>query len=88
MVEVITWNYIGFAQFLLPLGLLQQLVVPEQPWLDGFNIGNGVIRQFVAMPLGMSYTVEGQLTREERFGGVQILVYPPISLELIAGIHR
>ncbi len=46
------------------------LVVPEQLWLDGFNIGSGVIRQFVAMPLGMGYTVEGQLTGEEHFGGM------------------
>ena len=28
------------------------LVVPEQPWLDGINSGDGTIRQFVAMPLG------------------------------------
>ena len=27
------------------------LVVPDQPWLDGFNVGRGLIRQFVAMPL-------------------------------------
>lgn len=31
------------------------LVVPDQPWLDGINGGNGLIRQFVAMPLGMGY---------------------------------
>ena len=28
------------------------IVVPEQPWLDGFCIAKDVIRQFVAMPLG------------------------------------
>ena len=28
------------------------VVVPEQPWLDGYCIEKGVIRQFVAMPLG------------------------------------
>jgi hypothetical protein len=28
------------------------LVLPEQPWLDGFAVRKGVIRQFVAMPLG------------------------------------
>ena len=28
------------------------MVVPEQPWLDGFAVEKGVIRQFVAMPLG------------------------------------
>ena len=41
------------------------LVTPDQPWLDGINSGKGFIRQFVAMPLGMGYTVEGQLTGEE-----------------------
>lgn len=53
------------------------LVVPEQPWLDGINAGDGFIKQFVAMPLGMGYTVEGQLTGEEKFGGVQLLVFDP-----------
>ena len=35
------------------------LVVPDQPWLDGIVVRKGVIRQFVAMPLGLGYTVEG-----------------------------
>jgi hypothetical protein len=37
-------------------------VVPGQPWLDGFSVGEGLIRQFVAMPLGAGDTVEEQLT--------------------------
>lgn len=53
------------------------LVSPPQPWLDGINAGEGSIRQFVAMPLGMGYTVEAQVTGEEIFGGVQIIVYEP-----------
>lgn len=44
-------------------------MVREQPWLDGIATGTGTIRQFVAMPLGLGYTVEGQLTEEEQFGG-------------------
>lgn len=28
------------------------LVAPDQPWLDGFCVQKGLIRQFVAMPLG------------------------------------
>ena len=48
-----------------------------QPWLDGINAGNGFIRQFVAMPLGMGYTVEGQVTGEERHGGLQIVCFDP-----------
>ena len=53
------------------------LVCPPQPWLDGINAGDGVIRQFVAMPLGMGYTVEAQVTGKEEFGGVQMMIYPP-----------
>ena len=53
------------------------LVCPPQPWLDGINAGKDMIRQFVAMPLGMGYTVEAQITGEERFGGIQIIVYEP-----------
>jgi len=53
------------------------LVAPPQPWLDGFNTGDGIIKQFVAMPLGMGYTVEGQVTGKEDHGGLQIMVVPP-----------
>lgn len=52
------------------------LAVPDQPWLDGFCVEKGVIRQFVAMPLGAGYSVEEQLTGEAEFGGVQLLVHP------------
>ncbi|HKO98693.1 MAG TPA: hypothetical protein VJU86_16965 [Pyrinomonadaceae bacterium] len=53
------------------------VVCPNQPWLDGINAGEGYIRQFVAMPLGLGYTVEGQLTGSEEFGGIQLLAYEP-----------
>jgi hypothetical protein len=53
------------------------LVAPPQPWLDGFHTSEGKIRQFVAMPLGMGYTVEGHVTGKEDVGGLQLLVYPP-----------
>ena len=52
------------------------MVVPEQPWLDGYCVKKGVIRQFVAMPLGQGYTVEEQLTGAGRHCGIQIAVYP------------
>ena len=51
-------------------------VVPEQPWLDGFVVEEGKVRQFVAMPLGMGLTVEAQLSGKEEFGGLQIEVIP------------
>jgi hypothetical protein len=53
------------------------VVIPHQPWLDGINAGKGFIRQFVAMPLGMGYTVEAQLTGKEDVGGIQIAVFEP-----------
>jgi hypothetical protein len=53
------------------------LVTPQQPWLDGINAGDGMIRQFVAMPLGSGTTVEGQVTGEERFGGIQLVCFEP-----------
>jgi hypothetical protein len=52
------------------------LVVPKQPWLDGYCVEKGIIRQFVAMPLGEGYSVEEQLTGEAEFGGMQIEVFP------------
>ncbi|MFD4577449.1 hypothetical protein ACFWNK_34155 [Streptomyces sp. NPDC058417] len=48
------------------------LVLPRQPWLDGINAGRGTVRQFVAVPLGLGATVEGQVTGEEVWGGVQL----------------
>jgi hypothetical protein len=53
------------------------VVTGTQPWLDGIASGKGTIRQFVAMPLGQGYTVEGQLTGEERFGGIQLQSFAP-----------
>ncbi len=52
------------------------LVVPEQPWLDGYCVEKGLIRQFVAMPLGAGYTAEEQITGAAEHGGLQIIVYP------------
>lgn len=52
------------------------VVVPEQPWLDGYCVEKGFIRQFVSMPLGSGYTVEEQVTGKAEHGGLQIAVYP------------
>jgi hypothetical protein len=56
-------------------------VIPEQPWLDGFCVEEGLIRQFVAMPLGSGYSAEEQITRTAKYGGIQIIAYP-IKAEL------
>lgn len=52
------------------------LVVPGQPWLDGYNIGGDQIRQFVAAPLEHHASVEKQVTGEASEGGMQIEVRP------------
>jgi hypothetical protein len=52
------------------------VVVPDQPWLDGFVVEAGRVRQFVAMPLGGGYTVEEQLTGAAEHGGLQLLAHP------------
>lgn len=52
------------------------MVSPGQPWLDGFAIEKGVIRQFLAMPLGDGYSVEEQVAGEAEWGGLQISVAP------------
>ena len=52
------------------------LVVPGQPWLDGYCVERGIIRQFVAMPLGEGYTAEEQLTGAAEHGGLQLSVRP------------
>ena len=45
------------------------MVLPEQPWLDGYCVEKGVIRQFVAMPLGEGYSGEEQITGAAEHGG-------------------
>ncbi len=52
------------------------LVITEQRWLDGYAVGQGYIRQFVAMPLGAGFSAEEQITGQATHGGLQIVVYP------------
>ena len=52
------------------------LEAPNQPWLDGFCVTKGTVRQFVAMPLGQGYTAEEQVTGAGEHGGIQLLVRP------------
>ena len=51
------------------------VVIPNQKWLDGVCSGEGLVKQFVAMPLGQGYTIEAQVTDEETFGGFQIVAF-------------
>ena len=51
------------------------VVVPPQPWIDGWKDNDGKVYQFVAAELGSGETVEGQITGEETVGGIQISVF-------------
>lgn len=53
------------------------LVIPDQPWLDGINAGDGFVRQFVAVRLGEGQSVEGRLTGYEERGGLQFSLFAP-----------
>lgn len=55
------------------------MVAPKQPWIDGFCIAPGVVRQFVSMPQGAGYTAEEQITGKAEHGGLQIIAYPMAS---------
>lgn len=52
------------------------IVLSEQPWLDGYAIERGTVRQFVARQLGHGDTVEEQVTAKAEFGGIQIIAFP------------
>ncbi|OTB12231.1 hypothetical protein K445DRAFT_321228 [Daldinia sp. EC12] len=58
------------------LFLQDYVVAPQQLWLDGIATSPGVVRQFVAMPVGQGYSVEAQLTGEETIGGLQFEITP------------
>lgn len=66
------------------------VVLPDQPWIDGYCVEKGEIRQFIAMPLGEGYTVEEQITRAAAHGGIQIIAYPMKAerYEAILAAHR
>ena len=51
------------------------LALPRQPWLDGIS-EPGVVRQFVAMPLGQ---VEEQIAGQVKIGSIHIDVFPSFN---------
>ena len=64
-----------------PSGKQAYVACPQQPWLDGVCLEKGVVRQFVAMPLGQGYSVEHQVTGKETHGGLQIEVFPRLATD-------
>jgi ubiquitin len=57
------------------------VVSPQQPWLDGVKTEDDTVRQFIATQMGKSYTIEEQVTREAKFGGMQFEVFPPLRTD-------
>jgi hypothetical protein len=51
------------------------VVVPDQPWLDGIRTRVGLVRQFVAMPLGGGFTLTEQVGRRSAHNGIQLRVH-------------
>jgi len=47
------------------------IVVPDQKWIDGVATAPGQVKQFVAMPIGTSTSVEYQMNGEETSAGIQ-----------------
>lgn len=54
-------NVLSGEPFATPLREGNYLVAPPQLWLDGAKTGAGVVRQFVAAPLGQGMTVGEQI---------------------------
>ena len=52
------------------------VVIPKQERVDGFCVANGLVKQFVAMPLDKGYSVEQQLSSQEYIGGMQLEIAP------------
>lgn len=48
------------------------VVVPLQEHLNGISVDDGIVRQFVAMPIGNGYSIMNQSMGREDMGGLQI----------------
>jgi hypothetical protein len=51
------------------------VVIPKQPWLDGYCVDAGMVAQFVAMPLGQGASAEEQINGTT-LGGIQFQAFP------------
>ena len=50
------------------------MVTLRQLYLDGIASSEGIVRQFVAMPIGSGYSVEVQISGEETVGRLQLCI--------------
>jgi Ubiquitin family len=54
------------------------VVPPDQLWLDGIATMDGKVMQFIATPVGTGYSVEAQVTGEDKIAGVQFEITPKL----------
>ncbi|MDX2082077.1 MAG: hypothetical protein SFU53_14930 [Terrimicrobiaceae bacterium] len=59
------------------------LTLPDQPWLDGFQVSSGVVRQFVAVPTGAGLSASEQLAPERLSHGMVIEAIPLKAEQLL-----
>jgi hypothetical protein len=61
------------------------LAVPDQPWIDGFCVQPGVVKQFVAAQLGSGCTIEEQIAGTADVGGIQLECFPMHAARWVEG---
>lgn len=65
----------------------------QAQWLDGIAVAPGVVRQFVALPIGSRESIEWQMTGVNDVGGMQLEIIPQyptsqISINRFEDMHR
>ena len=58
------------------------VIMPDQRWIDGIASAEGIVRQFVAMPMGTGYSVEAQVTGHDLVSGLQFEITSGIEERL------
>jgi hypothetical protein len=65
--------------------VVQQEDQSRAQWLDGIAVAPGVVRQFVALPIGSRESIEWQMTGVNDVGGMQLEIipqYPTSQIEI------
>jgi hypothetical protein len=87
-INVLSGRQFGSEQKASSSNFQDFVVISGQQWLDGFYIGEGVVKQFVAMPLGRKYSVEQQLTGTEWIAGLQLEIAPRYKTDVVFAIRK
>lgn len=52
------------------------VVSTSQPWIDGYDLGSGSLRQFTALPLESDHAANVQLAGQSDIGALRLLAFP------------